>query len=204
MKTKFPASTWGHAVMHVASLIRIRLTSCHEYSHSKLVLGKQPNISHLRVFGCAVYVPIAPPQRRLGIYVGFDSLSIIRYLEPLTKDVFRARFADCHINETVFPPLGGEKSISEERREITRNASTLSHFDPHTNQCELEVQRIIHLHNLANQLPNAFVDAKKVTKSHISVANAPAQINVLEGQLANESKIHLKRGRPIGSKDITP
>ena len=24
------------------------------------VLGKQPNISHLRIFGCAVYVPIAP------------------------------------------------------------------------------------------------------------------------------------------------
>ena len=55
------------------------------------------------------------PQRRLGIYVGFDSLSIIRYLEPLTGDVFRARFEDCHFNETVFPRLGGEKSIPEER-----------------------------------------------------------------------------------------
>ena len=51
------------------------------------------------------------PQRRLGIYVGFDLLSIIRYLEPLTGDVFKARFVDCHFNETVFPPLGGEKSI---------------------------------------------------------------------------------------------
>ena len=144
------------------------------------------------------------PQRRLGIYVGFDSSSMIRYLEPLTGDVFRARFADCHFNETVFPPLGGEKSIPEERREITWNASTLSHFDPRTNQCELEVQRIIHLHNLANQLPYAFVDAKKVTKSHIPAANAPTRINVPKGQLANEYKILLKRGRPIGSKDITP
>ena len=51
------------------------------------MFGHQPNISHLRVFGCAVYVPIAPmqrtkmgPQRRLGIYVGFDSPSIIRYV----------------------------------------------------------------------------------------------------------------------------
>ena len=211
MKTKLPASTWGHVVMHVESLIRIRPTSYHEYSPSQLILGKQPNISHLRVFGYAVHVPIAPPQRskmgpqrRLGIYVGFDTPPIIRYLEPLTGDAFRARFADCYFNKTVFPPLGGEKSILEKRQEITLNASTLSHFDPRTNQCELEVQMIIHLQNLANQLLDAFVDAKKVTKSHIPTVNAPARIEVPKGHKANESKTHLKSGRPIGSKDITP
>ena len=48
-------------------------------------------------------------QRRLGIYVGFDSPSIMRYLEPLTGDVFTARFADCHFNESVFPSLGERK-----------------------------------------------------------------------------------------------
>ena len=62
MKTKLPTSTWGHAVMHATSLIRIRSTSYHEYSSSQLVLSKQPNISHLRVFGCVVHVPIVPPQ----------------------------------------------------------------------------------------------------------------------------------------------
>ena len=35
--------------MHAASLIRIRPTSYHEYSPSQLVLGTQPNISHLRI-----------------------------------------------------------------------------------------------------------------------------------------------------------
>ena len=121
------------------------------------------------------------PQRKLEIYVGFDSPSIITYLEPLTGDFFRARYANCHFNEIALPPLGGEKLIPEERREITWNASTLSHFDPRTNQCELEVQRIIHLQNLANQLPYAFVDAKKVTKLYIPAVNAPAQIEVLKG-----------------------
>ena len=58
-------------------------------------------------------VPKMGPQRRLGIYVGFDSPSIIRYLESLTGDVFRARFADCHFNEIVFSPLGAEKLILE-------------------------------------------------------------------------------------------
>ncbi|RVW17511.1 Retrovirus-related Pol polyprotein from transposon TNT 1-94 [Vitis vinifera] len=144
------------------------------------------------------------PQRRLGVYVGFDSPSIIRYLEPLTGDVFTARFADCHFNESVFPSLGREKSIPEERREISWKTSTMTHLDPRTNQCELEVQRIIHLQNLANQLPDAFIDTKKVTKSHIPAANTPARIDVPVGQLTNESKIRLKRGRPVGSKDVTP
>ena len=80
----------------------------------------------------------------------------------------------------------------------------MSHFDPLTNQCELKVQRIIYLQNIANQLPYAFIDTKKVTKLYIPAANAPARINVPEEQLANESKIRLKRGRPICSKDITP
>ena len=68
MKTKLPTSAWGHAIMHAATLVRIRPTTYHEYSHSQLVLGKQPNISHLRIFGCAVYVPIAPTQRtKMGL-----------------------------------------------------------------------------------------------------------------------------------------
>ena len=69
------------------------------------------------MFGCAVYVPIAPPQRtkmgpqrRREIYIGFDSPSIITYLEPLTGDVCKARFEDCHFDERIFQSLGGDKS----------------------------------------------------------------------------------------------
>ena len=57
MKPKLPTFTWGYVIMHVVTLVRIRPTTYHEYSPSQLVLGKQPNISHL---GCAVYVSIAP------------------------------------------------------------------------------------------------------------------------------------------------
>ena len=45
-------------------------------------------------------------QIRLRIYVGYESPSIIRYLEPRTCDVFMARFADCHFNEAIFSALG--------------------------------------------------------------------------------------------------
>ena len=72
---------------------------------------------------------------------------------------------------------------------MTLNASIMSHFDHYTNQCELLVQKIIHLKHLANQLPDAFTDTKKVTKSHISAANTQTPIDVPEGWLINESKI---------------
>jgi hypothetical protein len=112
MKTKLPFSTWGHAILYVASLVRIRPTTYQKYSPLQLAFGQPPNISHFRIFGCYVYVPVAPPQRtkmvpqrRLGIYIGFYSPSIIRYLEPLTDDIFNARFEDCHFDENPFPSL---------------------------------------------------------------------------------------------------
>ena len=68
--TKLSTSSWGHAIMHATSLVHIRPTTYHEYSPSQLVLGtpsqlvlsKQPNISHLRIFGFVVYIPITPIQ----------------------------------------------------------------------------------------------------------------------------------------------
>ena len=60
------------------------------------------------------------------------------------------------------------------------------------------------MQNLANQLPYAFLDIKKVIKSHIPTANALALINVLERQLVNESKIRIKPERSIDSIEITP
>ena len=121
LKTKLPLSAWGHAIIHATNLIRFRPTANHDLSPLQLAKGYQPNISHLRVFGCTVYVPIAPthqpklgPQCRIGIYVGFQSISIINYIEPLTGEVFTARFADCHFDENLFLPLGGDKPILEE------------------------------------------------------------------------------------------
>ena len=34
MKTKLPTSAWGHAIMHVTTLVRIWPTTYHEYSYS--------------------------------------------------------------------------------------------------------------------------------------------------------------------------
>ncbi|XP_016733829.1 uncharacterized protein [Gossypium hirsutum] len=144
------------------------------------------------------------PPRRLGIYVGFESLSIIKYLEPSIGNLFTARFADCHFDKSIFPTLGGE--IKQLDKKISWKELSLAQLDPQTKQCDLEVQKIIHLQILANELPNAFSDPKKVTKSYIPAVNAPIKLNVLEGQnlVATESNTRLKRGKPIGSKDKNP
>ena len=61
--SNLPISCWGHAVLHVAALIQIWPIAYHDYSPLQIASDKEPNISHLRIFGCVVYVPISPPQR---------------------------------------------------------------------------------------------------------------------------------------------
>ncbi|XP_070035716.1 uncharacterized protein [Nicotiana tomentosiformis] len=144
------------------------------------------------------------PKRRLRIYVGYESPSIIKYLEPMTGDLFMARFSDCHFDESVYPTLGGENK--QLRIEIDWNSLSLSHLDPRTTQYEQEVQKIIYLQNITNQLPNAFTDLPRVTKSHIPTLNAPTLVDIPAGQSlkVNESEPRLKRDRPIGSKNKNP
>jgi hypothetical protein len=48
------------------------------------------------------------PHKKLGIYVGFKSPSIIMYIEPMTGDLFTARLADSIFDEDHFLALGGE------------------------------------------------------------------------------------------------
>ena len=123
LRTKLGSSAWGHAVLHAAALIRIRPTALHTHFSLQLVFGHEPYISHLLTFGCAVQVPIVPPQRtkmgpqrRLGNYVGYNLLSIIRLLKPLTGDLFTVRFADYHFDETQFSSLGTPKAFKEENQ----------------------------------------------------------------------------------------
>ena len=71
----------------------------------------------MRIFGYAVYVPISTlhrtsmgPQRKLSIYIGYEFMSILKYLEPITGNQFTARYADCIFDEDHFPTLEGDKN----------------------------------------------------------------------------------------------
>jgi hypothetical protein len=110
-----PITFWRHAVLYVTDLIQLRPTVYHSVFPLYLVHGNAPSISHLRKFGCAVYAPISPPQcttmgphSKMGIYVGYHSPSIIKYLEPMTGNLFTAWYTDCIFNEDHFPTLWRE------------------------------------------------------------------------------------------------
>jgi hypothetical protein len=139
MNCKLPSMCWGHAVLHAADLIQLCPTAYHTNSPLELVRGNPPSISHLRKFGCATYVPISSPQhtsmalhRRMRIYVGYQSPSIIKYLEPLTGDLFMAQYANCIFDEDHFPALGGETKYQKVCQEIDWNVQGIPTSDPRT------------------------------------------------------------------------
>ena len=79
-----PSTCRGTSILHEAEIIRIKPISYYITYPLTIGFGQEPNISHLRMLVTAEYVSITPPQRtmmgpqmRLGIYVGFESPSII-------------------------------------------------------------------------------------------------------------------------------
>ena len=114
---------------------------------------------------------------RMHVYYKTRSFYLVTSLHTHLKGIMTC-CANYHFNEPNFSPLGGEEPVSEEHREIIWNALTLTHLNPRTNQYELEVQRILHLQNLANQLPDAFINTKKMTKLYIPTTNTPTRIDV--------------------------
>jgi hypothetical protein len=56
------------------------------------------------------------PHRKMGIYVRYYSPSNIKFLEPMTGDLFTVRYADCIFNEDHFPAFGGNFRIIQNVR----------------------------------------------------------------------------------------
>jgi hypothetical protein len=85
------------------------------------------------------------PHRRIVIYVGYQSPSILKYLEPLTGDLFTARSADCILNDDHFLTLWGDNKFITDGREINWDEKSILSSDLHTKETELYVQKIIEL-----------------------------------------------------------
>ena len=221
MGSRLPASAWGHAVLHANAILQLWPVLGMKESPKELLEGVKPSISHLRVFGCAVYVPIPPskrtklgPQRMLGIYVGYESPSIIRYLDPKTGQMFRARLADCVFDELVFPCLGemteqrGQTSGGdlEPRKDwlfLPRDGPPVSTRAPDAGRVESFVRETIELTNIAEKAPDLMAPVQGVTRAigiGSEVMNAPATIDVGSAP-AKIVEARKRPGRPLGSKN---
>jgi hypothetical protein len=79
------------------------------------------------------------PHKKVGIYVGFQSPSIIKYLEPLIEDLFTTWFANSIFDEERFPALGGDFKYQKECRKINWNTQSVPGTDPRTTETKLQV-----------------------------------------------------------------
>ena len=162
LQSNLPAAAWAQAVLHAAYLLNLRPRVRSNQSAMQLKTGHPIDISHLRTFGCAVWVPLPPklqskigPKRRLGIYIGCESPSIIRYLEPMSGTSFRGRFQDCVFDENFFPHLGTQLPTDDERllEWTSIQGQSIHSVDE---RCTIESERIINQFKLVQQAPGYF------------------------------------------------
>jgi hypothetical protein len=72
------------------------------------------------------------PHRKMGIYMGYHSPSIIKYLEPMIGDLFTTQYTNCIFNDDHFPTLGGEFQYNSECQEINWDDKSIISSDPRT------------------------------------------------------------------------
>ena len=97
-----------------------------------------------------------------GIYIGFDSSSIIRYLVPSTGALLHTRFQNCIFEKTMFPHILNPPDTP--RLNFSAPKTFPMNHDPRTSLCKTKVQKILHLQALAERLPNGFADSLRVIR----------------------------------------
>jgi hypothetical protein len=165
-----PSDLWAHAVLHAAALLKLRPTLLNTQTPLEILSGRPPNISHIRVFGCQVWVPFPDPRRHTigahrqeGVYIGFDSPSIIRYLDPLTRTLYKARFANCRFIETTFPPIS--TPIPHPNLTFGAPETLTMNPDPPTSLGNTEVHKLLNLRALAESTPDGFSTQPRIIRN---------------------------------------
>jgi hypothetical protein len=177
-----PSYFWAHAVLHAATLLRYRPTLLNDFSPLELLSGQKPDISHFRVFGCQVWIPTVEPKRTTiskhrieGVYVGFDSPSIIRYLIPSTGIMHKARFQNSKFDENKFPSISSTKPSLP--LEFWAPETLTLNPDPRTALVDIEVKKILDLKTLAKRLPDGFTNIPRITRNPL-LGTGPAPLSI--------------------------
>ena len=182
---QLPATFWGHAVLHAAVLLRLRPTLLQTQTPLELASGRVPQIAHLRTFGCEVWVPVPDPKQKTmephrlkGIYLGFDSPSIIRYKLTDHDDVYRARFQNCKFIETNFPAATDSPHSKNEKTQLNFRApkTFTMNPDPRTALTDTEVRKLLDLQNLATNIPDGFHSGPRIVRSPVPGSGNPVPV----------------------------
>ena len=191
LHAELPDSFWGHALLHAAALLRLRPTLLNHLTSFELLAGMPPNSSHLRVFGCQVWISVAEPNRKTigthrfeAIYLGFDSPNIIRYMDIGNGNILKARFVNCKFVKNVFPKLITDSTKKSVPLTFKAPETSTLNPDPRTALADTEVQKLLNLKDLADQIPDGFYSGPRVLRNPL-----PETGNVLLTKRSATSKV---------------
>ena len=207
LQSNLPPECWGLAILHAKDLLQLRPIPSQGISPLQILTGVPPSVKHIRVFGCAVHVPIPAvdwikigPRRQLGIYVGFYSQSIIRYIDPTSGEQHKAPFRNCVFDERRFPSLGGGIK-DREQTAIQWDWKPEDHqfSDFNTGEGDREVTRLLKLKFIADHTPDAFVESHELL-SKDRIGTAGERPKAISSQLPPTHKIISKTQIPLPPK----
>ena len=134
---------WLGAMRTAAYLRRFMLTVCNDkiMTLHEAFFGWRPDLGHLRVYGCRVYVKInvqgdkLEAPSRMGVLVGFDDDITAGYhvFVPSARKVYRS--ADVTFDESLIPGVTSQQLglVSKKSREAAQDVLEMQH--------ELEIMR---------------------------------------------------------------
>ena len=176
LHANLPSNMWGHVVLHATSLLKLRPTLLNIQIPQELLSGRPRDISHLHVFGCQVWVLLPDSRRHTigahrqhGVYVGFDSFSIIRYLNSTTGNLYKAIFANCRFIETKFPPL--PSTTHPTPLNFCAPETLTMNPNPSISLANTEVTKLLNLRNLAENTPDRFSTQPRIIRNPIPGTN---------------------------------
>nr|GEZ49944.1 retrovirus-related Pol polyprotein from transposon TNT 1-94 [Tanacetum cinerariifolium] len=140
MKTKLPVFVWGHAILHAASLIRMRPSANYVYSPMQLAFGQEPSIPHLRILACfadchfneAIFPRLGGEKKNHEKDVSWSELSLL-YLDP-------------HTNQTrvEIPDVKSDDKFSQESKARLKHGRPVGFKDKNPRKRKAIKNEIIH------------------------------------------------------------
>ena len=197
LHAQLPSNMWGHVVLHAASLLRLRPTLFNTQTPYECLSSRPPNISHVCIFGCQVWIPLPDPKRHTigahrqeGIYVGYHSPSIIRYIDPITRTLYKARFANYKFLEHKFPTL----TPSPTKIPLNFGASETLTMNPNppTSLANTKVTKLLNMPTLAENTPDGFSTEPRIIRNPI-----PGTGNVLPRRRSGPTLLNPKPTKQV-------
>ena len=129
-----------------------------------------------------------------GIYIGYDSSSIIRYLSIPASILLRARFQNSHFDENIFPSLPNTKNT--QILDFSISQTFTQNPDPRTTLTDQEVRKLVTLKALADRVPDGFSNVPRITRDPTLGAGLQSLCNLPRKRKAEALHSDLQASKP--------